>query len=86
MKTGSLLMGNCTAKALELCFCLASGITHLWRTFAKGILTVKADCFSAVVSSFTQGKVTFANGDVYVGQFHDDFQHGSGIMTYADGA
>jgi hypothetical protein len=35
---------------------------------------------------FTQGQVTFPNGDVYVGQFQDDFQHGSGIMTRADGA
>ena len=29
------------------------------------------------------GKLTFPNGDVYVGQFEDDMLHGRGSMTYA---
>ena len=32
-----------------------------------------------------QGKLTFANGDTYVGEFQDGKQHGQGTLTFING-
>ena len=31
------------------------------------------------------GKMTFANGNMYEGEFKDDMKHGEGKFTYANG-